>query len=118
MMVGDRMNDRGRRRTMWAQMIKARLKPGQEDAILRIASTLHGIEQAGSGLIRTTFMRDTKDPLAVIVVSVFESEETARAREADPRRSDGLQQLQTLMREALAEPPEFVELDVVEEFWG
>jgi quinol monooxygenase YgiN len=116
MIVSEWMTDYERGPSMWAQMIRVRLKSGQDDAISRIAALLRTIEQVDSGLIRTSFMRDTKDPLSMTMLAVFESQEKARAREADPRRSDGLQQLQTLMRETLAGPPEFVDLDVLEEF--
>ena len=47
---------------------------------------------------------------------VFESEEKARAREADPRRREGLQAARALMAEIFDGPPDFVDLAVVEEF--
>jgi hypothetical protein len=46
---------------------------------------------------------------------VFESEEHARAREADPRRAQGLREVQAVMGEIFAAPPEFTNMTVVEE---
>ena len=99
---------------MWAQIIKVRVKPGKEDDLRRILEQVHAIEQPDSGLLRSTMMRDKKDPHTFYTMIVVESEEKARARERDPRRV-GLQGLQAEMADALDGPPEFVDLDVVDE---
>jgi hypothetical protein len=46
---------------------------------------------------------------------VFESEDKARAREQDPRRQEGLQEVRATMAEIFEGPTEFVDLNVVEE---
>jgi hypothetical protein len=49
---------------------------------------------------------------------VFESEETARTRERDPRRQEGQQAMQATMADILAGPPEFTDLTVADEWTG
>ena len=100
---------------MWAQLIKTRVKPGKDDALIGIHEQLRAIEQPDSGLLRTTLMRDQKDPDVVYTMVVFDSEEKARAREQDPRRRDGLQALNAAMGDLLDGQPEFVDLVVIEE---
>lgn len=99
---------------MWAQIIKVRVKPGKEDDLRRIMEQVRAIEQPDSGLLRSTMMRDKKDPHTFYTMIVVESEEKARARERDPRRQ-GVQGLQAQMAEALDGPPEFIDLEVVDE---
>ncbi len=101
---------------MWAQLIKVRLKPGKDTAV--VAGELRAAEQPGSGLLRETIMRDQKDPCQAYILAVFESEEKARARERDPRRQEGLQAVQAAMADILAGPPQFVDLTVAEEWTG
>jgi quinol monooxygenase YgiN len=103
---------------MWAQLIKARLKPGKEESLERLYQQLQAIEQPGSGLIRSTAMRDQNDPDAAYMLVVFESEEKARAREQDRRREEGLQAVRATMAEIFEGPPEFVDLIVVGEHEG
>ena len=99
---------------MWAQIIKVRVKPGKEDELRRIMEQVRAIEQPDSGLLRSTMMRDKKDPHTFYTMIVVESEEKARARERDPRRQ-GVQGLQAQMAEALDGPPKFIDLEVVDE---
>ena len=99
---------------MWAQLIKMQLKPGKDVAELN--KQIQAAEQPGSGLVRSLFMQDQKDPSQVYGLVVFESEEKARARENDPRRQEGLQAARQIMAEIFDGPPEFVDLTVVEEF--
>ena len=101
---------------MWAQLIKVRLKPGKDLAVA--AAQLRAAEQPGSGLVREMFMRDQKDPDQAYILAVFESEETARTRERDPRRREGQQAMQATMADVLAGPPEFADLTVAEEWTG
>jgi len=100
---------------MWAQLIKTRLKPGKEEELERLYQQLQATEQPGSGLVRSTAMRDQKDPRSVYMMVVFESEEKARAREQDPRRQEGLREARATMADIFEGPPEFVDLTVVEE---
>jgi hypothetical protein len=58
-------------------------------------------------------MQDQKDSGRVLVLVVFESEEKARAREADPRRQEGLQALRASLAEVLQAAPEFTDLNVI-----
>jgi quinol monooxygenase YgiN len=92
-----------------------RLKPGKEEDLPRLVEQLRAVEQPGSGLVRSTAMRDQNDPSRVYMMVVFESEEKARARESDPRRQEGLQDARATMAEIFDGPPEFVDLTVVDE---
>jgi len=98
---------------MWAQLISARLKAGREDGLATLSEQLQAIEQTGSGLLRSTFMRDQNDPRSVYLLVVFDSEEHARAREHDQRREQGLEAARATMAEILDGPPEFTDLLVV-----
>lgn len=100
---------------MWAQLITTRLKQGKEDDLPRLVEQLRAVEQPGSGLVRSTAMRDQNDPSRVYMLVVFESEEKARARENDPRRQEGLQAARATMAEIFDDAPEFVDLAVVDE---
>jgi quinol monooxygenase YgiN len=101
---------------MWAQISKSRLKPGTDEQVAAMLAQLRAIEQPDSGLIRTLVMRDQKDPATLYLLVLFESEEKARAREQDPRRAEGIGQARAILHEVLDGPPEFIDLDVVEEF--
>jgi quinol monooxygenase YgiN len=101
---------------MWAQLIKFRLGPGKGGDLARMSEQLRAIEQPDSGLLRTTVMRDQKDPNWLYYLVVFESEEKARAREQDPRRREGLQAMNATMSDMIEGPREFVDLTVVEEW--
>ncbi len=98
---------------MWIQIIKTRLRPGKEAEVGAVLDQLKAIEQPGSGLIRSTAAVDTKDPTLMYMMVTFESEEHARAREADPRRQEGLKGVRDSMAELFDGPPEFIELNVI-----
>src|SRR5207249_2393419 len=101
---------------MWAQLITTRLKPGKEDGLPKLFEQLQATEQPGSGLVRSTAMRDQNDPSRVYMLVVFESEEHARAREQDERRQQGLEAARATMAEVFDGPPEFVDLAVINDF--
>jgi quinol monooxygenase YgiN len=103
---------------MWAQLITMRLKPGKEGELPRLIEQLRAAEQPGSGLVRSTLMRDQNDPSRTYTLVVFESEEKARARENDPQRQEGLQAARATMAEIFDGGPEFTDLTVVEETSG
>lgn len=103
---------------MWAQLIKVRLKPGQDDGLERVYQQLQATEQKDSGLVRSTLMRDQNDPNALYTLVVFESEEKARARERDPRRQEALQEVRATMAEIYEGPPAFTDLIVTAEYTG
>ena len=100
---------------MWAQLISMRLKPGREADLPGLFEQLRAAEHSGSGLVRTTAMRDQLDPQRVYTFVVFESEEKARAREEDPRRQAALEGVRATMAELFEGPPEFVDLEVLED---
>ena len=100
---------------MWAQPIHAPLKPGTDVAAL--AGLLKGSELPDSGLVREMFLHDQDNPDSVYVLALFESEERARARESDPRRSEGQQAVRNWMAESLAGAPTFTNL-IVDEDWS
>ena len=100
---------------MWAQLITTRLKPGREGDLPRLVEQLRATEQPRSGLVRSTAMQDANDPSRVYMLVVFESEERARERENDPKREEGLQAARATMAEIFDGPPNFVDLNVVEE---
>ncbi len=101
---------------MWAQMITTRLKPGKEGDLAKLIAQLKAAEQPGSGLVHSTATRDTKDPNRVMMFVVFESEETARERENDPRRQEGLEAARATMMEIFDGAPEFTDLAVVDDW--
>ncbi len=100
---------------MWAQLISTRLKAGREAGLETLIEQLQATEQPGSGLLRSTAMRDQNDPSRVYVLVLFESEEAARRREQDPRRQEGLAEARATMADIFDGPPEFVDLTVVED---
>ena len=101
--------------SMWAQVIKMRLKPGKDDELAAVMDEIASAEQAGSGLLRTMTMRDQKDPSWIYTMVVFDNEESARAREQDPRRAKALQAARETMGQIFDGPPEFLDLDVLTE---
>ncbi len=72
-------------------------------------------EQPGSGLIRSTALREQSDPNSLYMVVAFDSEEAARAREQDPRRQEGLNEARETMAKIFDTPLEFIDLTVVAE---
>ena len=99
---------------MWAQLIQMRLKPGASPA--EMIEGIRAAEQAGSGLVRSIFMRDQADASRLVTLVVFESEEKARAREQDPRRAEQLASARSLMADIFDGPLEFTDLEVVDEW--
>jgi len=101
---------------MWAQMITTRVKEGSEAQLEKLFQQLRDAEQPGSGLMRTLALRDQNDPSSLSMLVVFDSEESARAREGDPRRADGLAAARATMAEVFDGPPSFKDMIVIEEF--
>jgi quinol monooxygenase YgiN len=99
---------------MWAQLIRIRLKPGEN--LAEMTEQIRAAEQPGSGLLRTLVMRDQADPSRIYTLVVFESEEKARAREQDPRRTERLEAARSIMADILDGPPEFTDLEVIDEW--
>lgn len=101
---------------MWAQLIQMQLKPGQDTS--EMTKEIRAAEQPGSGLVRTLMMRDQADPSRIYTLVVFESEEKARAREQDPGRSERLEAARSMMADLFDGPPQFTDLEVVDEWTG
>ena len=99
---------------MWAQLIEMKLKTGQDPS--EMIQLIRAAEQPGSGLVRSHFMRDQAEPSRIITLVVFESEEKARAREQDPRRTEQLAAARSVMSEIFEGPPVFTDLVVVDEW--
>src|SRR3954469_12089516 len=91
---------------MWTQIIKTHMKSGKDAELMMLSDQLKAIEQPGSGLVRSTTMRDQKDPSTVYMIVTFESEEKARIREHDERRQCGLQSVRETMAQIFDEAPE------------
>lgn len=68
---------------MWSQLIKMRLKPGKDADLPRLVDQLQATEQSGSGLVRSTAMRDQSDPSQVYFLA------TAATSSAAPRSNAG-----------------------------
>lgn len=100
---------------MWAQLIKASLKPGREGDLGTLSDLLEASEQTDSGLLRLTIMQAQNDPSSTYFLAVFESEEKGRARESDPRRHEALVEVRQLMGDMLAGVPDFVDMTVFKE---
>src|SRR3954451_20417398 len=103
---------------MWTQIIQTHLKSGKDAELVELLDQLTAIEQPGSGLVRSTAMRDQKDPSTVYLIATFESEEKARVREQDERRQSGLQSVGETMTKIFDGAPEFIELEVIAEHAG
>ena len=101
---------------MWAQLVKMRLKPGKD--MTKMNEQLKAAGPPGAGLVRTLVMHDQKDPSQVYALVVFESLEQARAGGQDPRREERLKPARETMADILEGSPEFVDLNVVEEWTG
>ena len=102
---------------MWAQLIKTRLKPGVDEGLLsELYEQLRATEQPDTGLLRSTAMRDEKDPSQIYMLVVFESEEKARERKNDSARQDDLSDARATMMEIFDGPPEFTDLTVVDDW--
>jgi heme-degrading monooxygenase HmoA len=101
---------------MWAQMITTRIKDGSEEQLEKLFRQLRDAEQAGSGLLRTLALRDQNDPSSLSMLVLFDSEESARARESDPRRADGLAAARATMGEVFDGPPSFTDFTVIEDY--
>ena len=81
---------------MWAQMITATLKPDQEAGLAKLIEQLTATEQPGSGLVRSSVMRD----------------------QSDPRRQELLQPARATMADIFDGPPSFQDLTIFHETTG
>lgn len=99
---------------MWAQMIKDRVKPGQESASQQLQQEMEARFQgdvSGRGPNRVIVMQDQNDTGTYITVIFFESEAQARENELSPE----VAALQERMMQIWEGPPEFTDLNVIHE---
>lgn len=74
---------------MWAQFIKARIKPGQEDEARQIAREFEAQSRTeGVGPVRVVVFHNQSDPDEHYTVAFFESEAKAREAEQDPKQAE------------------------------
>jgi heme-degrading monooxygenase HmoA len=106
---------------MWAQLIRTQVRSDLNseevaDHVQAVHEHVRGAEQRGSGLIRTLLMQDQSDPHRVYTLVVLESEEKARARERDPRRTEQLEAARSAMAGLYEGTPAFTDLTVLSEW--
>lgn len=95
---------------MWAQIVKTRMRQGVESEMDQVREQMRGrIEQRG-GLVASYWMQNQNDPQEYYTLIVFESEEQARAGEAELEDDPLFQHARSLGDGA----PEFVDLNVVD----
>ena len=104
--------------SMFAQIIKMRIKAGSGAELERAMGEIHNLEKPGSGLIRSPTMRDRENPNVYVTAVIFGSEAKAREREADPARQQAIGEIQQKLAALADGPPEFMNLDVVDDFIG
>jgi heme-degrading monooxygenase HmoA len=98
---------------MWAQIVKARVKPGSEQDMQRLRDEMRArAGQRTPGFIRGLWMQNQKDPQEYYTVIVFESEERARESERSLEQDELFQRMRSLQDGT----PEYVDLNVIEEF--
>jgi len=92
---------------MWAQLIKARIKPGQEEQLRTTARNFEARCRAeGIGPTRVMIFQNQKDPAEQYHVAFFESEEQARQFERNPRQAE----MTGGFSDVYEGPPEYVDL--------
>ena len=101
---------------MWGQLISTRVKAGKESELPKLYQQLEAAEPGNSGLVRSMAFRDQKDPSRLHMLVLFQSEEHARAREADEQRQQQLEGARATMADMFDGPPEFTDLEVVYDF--
>jgi heme-degrading monooxygenase HmoA len=100
-----------RRFTMWAQIIKARMKPGAEEEMQKLMKEFEG-EGASTPFVRSITLQNQNDLGEYHTVVFFESQEAARSNENTPAQQDRVRRIQALYEG----PPEFLDCNVVNEF--
>lgn len=93
---------------MWAQIIKARLKPGAEEEMDRMMKEFEG---ANSPIAHSIMLQNQNDQGEYYSIVLFKSEEAARANENTPEQQDRIRRVQALYDGQ----PEFVDCAVIYE---
>lgn len=98
---------------MWAQIIRHRATPENHEKIVDMVREMRINDfGAGRGLVRGYILRNQRDPNEYYHVIVFQSEEAARERERLPET----QEFGRRMRDLIDGQPDFVDLELIEEF--
>lgn len=97
---------------MWAQIIKARMKPGAEESMMQLQKEIEA-EAAGasSPFVKSITLQNQNDPSEYHTVVFFKSEAAARANENTPDQQKRIERIQALYDGQ----PEFVDCNVVYE---
>ena len=92
---------------MWAQLIKARVRPGKQGEVEKVQKEFEQRGQGGStGWVRSITLQNQKDPDEYFTLVFFESEEKARENERSPEQQKLVQQLM----EVFEGQPSYVDL--------
>lgn len=98
---------------MWAQFIKARIKPGQEDEARQVARAIETQSRTeGVGPTRVFWFRNQSDTGEHYVVAFFESEAKAREAERNPKHAELIRRYWGVYEG----PPEYADLNLVLEW--
>ena len=98
---------------MWAQLIKARVKPGREDEIRQLQEGLEARSRTGdTGWLRSINLQGQDDPQVYYSLVFFESEQKARQNESTAEQQELVRRLQ----DCFEGRPEFVNLNPVQEY--
>lgn len=95
---------------MWAQIVKTRMKSGVEGDMAEVRDQMRSRISSRPGLIHSYWMKNQNDPQEYYTLIVFESEEQARAGEAQLEGDPIFQRVRSLAEGQ----PEFVDLDVLD----
>jgi quinol monooxygenase YgiN len=98
---------------MWAQLVKWRVKPGNDEALQQVGERWEQEVGRGtdSGWVRTSMFTSTAAPNEWYQIVYFESEEKARANERNEKHQAVVGELMSL----LDGEPEFVDLTPMQE---
>ena len=98
---------------MWAQLIKARIKPGREDDARQVADEFQAhVRATGIGPTHVLTMQNQKDPQEQYTLAIFESEEKARENESNPQSAELIRKFW----EVYEGQPEYTDLDPFSEW--
>jgi heme-degrading monooxygenase HmoA len=99
---------------MWVQMLKTRVKSGQEATVEQLPQEMDERMQRegqGAGPKRVMVLQDQQDPRAYFTLLFFESEAKAREYEGSPEQ----EAVKERMMQIWEGPPQFTDLNLVHE---
>lgn len=97
---------------MWAQLIKATIKPGREDEVRQIYDEYDRQIDAGTGWVRSLSLVNRNNPREMYGLVMFESEDKAREYEQSGQQSE----MTTRLGDCMDGPPDFIDFDDVVEY--